>query len=344
MRREFRIFLAVAVLSGVCIFAVAAWAQGQQQSRDKGSIERKMQVPVAPAPPGEPMVWERHVQGPIGAPPPGVPGDFIFLATEMSFGGKVVKGAPYSAEAVTESTQTLVDGNRIVNKSSATLYRDSEGRTRREQTLRVIGPFAGEAPQTIFIHDPVAATSFTLDPQNRIARKMPPMRFKKMAPPDGVKPGLERPLPEKIPLEEHGVMVVPFEAHRDAMHKAEMEAGMSIGFISPRGRNARTESLGKQVIEGVEAEGNRTVVTIAAGEIGNERAIEIVSERWYSPELQTVVMTRHSDPRFGENSYRLTNINRNEPARTLFEVPGDYAIKEGPPAPEAIRMRMKKPD
>ncbi|HYP02228.1 MAG TPA: hypothetical protein VER76_18700, partial [Pyrinomonadaceae bacterium] len=59
--------------------------------------------------------------------------------------------------------------------------------------------------------------------------------------------------------------------------------------------------------------------------------------RWYSPELQTVVMTRHSDPRFGETSYRLTNINRGEPARTLFEVPSDYTVKEQSPV---RRMRL----
>jgi hypothetical protein len=103
--------------------------------------------------------------------------------------------------------------------------------------------------------------------------------------------------------------------------------------------NARTESLGKQNIGGVEAEGTRSTVTIPTGEIGNERPIEIVSERWYSPELQTAVMTRHSDPRTGETVYRLTNISRTEPARSLFEVPADYTVKEGPPAPEPMRLR-----
>ncbi len=83
------------------------------------------------------------------------------------------------------------------------------------------------------------------------------------------------------------------------------------------------------MIEGVEAEGTRTTMTIPAGEIGNERPIEIVSERWYSPELQLVVMTRHSDPRSGETTYKLTNINRTEPAKSLFEVPAGYTIKEG---------------
>lgn len=340
MRREVRIFLSVALLATACLSAVAAWAQEQQKpdpGADKVFIERHrtMQGPEGHPPPPPDAMFEWHIGSP-GAPGHPGPGDFIFLATEMSFGGKVVKGAPYSAQAVTESTQTLADGNRIVNKSSAAIYRDGEGRTRREQTLRALGPFAtsGEAPQTIFIHDPVAGTSYTLDPQNRIARKMPPMRFKRTAPPaEGVKPGAEQ---QRAPGQR-------IEIHR-ATPKAELEAGLAVGFIAPRNRNARTESLGKQVIEGVEAEGNRTIVTIAAGEIGNERAIEIVSERWYSPELQTVVMTRHTDPRFGENTYRLTNINRDEPARTLFEVPGDYTLKEGPPmTPEPMRMRLKKP-
>ncbi len=93
-------------------------------------------------------------------------------------------------------------------------------------------------------------------------------------------------------------------------------------------KNTRKESLGKQTIEGVEAEGTRSTTTLAAGVIGNEQPIDIVSESWYSAELQTVVMTRHSDPRMGETTYRLTNINRSEPAHSLFEVPSDYTIQE----------------
>jgi TonB family protein len=100
-----------------------------------------------------------------------------------------------------------------------------------------------------------------------------------------------------------------------------------------RDDNAKTESLGKQNIEGVEAEGTRNTVEIPAGEIGNERPIENVFERWYSAELQVVVMTKHSDPRFGETTYRLTNINRSEPARELFEVPADYKVQDSSRAP-----------
>jgi hypothetical protein len=76
-----------------------------------------------------------------------------------------------------------------------------------------------------------------------------------------------------------------------------------------------------------------------AGEIGNERPLEVVSERWYSPELQTVVMTKHSDPRFGETTYKLTRIDRREPPPSLFQVPPDYKIVEGAGRPEFIRRR-----
>jgi hypothetical protein len=101
-------------------------------------------------------------------------------------------------------------------------------------------------------------------------------------------------------------------------------------------KDAKKESLGTQMIEGVQAEGTRATVTIPAGEIGNEQPINIVSERWYSPELQVVVMSRHSDPRMGETTYRLTNINRTEPAKSLFEIPSDYSLQE-PRGPREFR-------
>src|SRR6185295_16325362 len=123
---------------------------------------------------------ERIVQGPEGGPPPPpLPdGNVVFFATE-SFGGKVVKGAPYSAEAVTETIQTLGDGNRIVNRMSSMLYRDSEGRTRREQSLKGLGIFgSGEEPfKTIFINDPVAGVTFALDSRSHTAHKSVPFTF-----------------------------------------------------------------------------------------------------------------------------------------------------------------------
>ena len=273
----------------------------------------------------------------------GLGGTFDFVSTEMSLGGKTIKGAPYSATGVTERTQTLGDGNRIVNKTNSRIYRDSEGRTRREQTVNFIGGFAAEnsneSLRTIFINDPVANVNYILNEKDRTARKLPSFGnlfsglnigdikiFEDRAKHAGagqpttvtVAPPPPPPMPPNTYIE---------------LRRATSTFGNAA--------NRKTESLGKQTIEGVEAEGTRTTTTIPAGKIGNERDIEIVSERWYSTELQTVVMSKQDDPRTGTNVYRLTNITRDEPARTLFEVPSDYTIKAS--EPNAVRsLRLKK--
>lgn len=277
------------------------------------------------------IVFERipFMQEPGTAPRTPQPRDdtFNFISSEMGFDGKSVKGAPYSADAVTESTQTLADGNRIVNKSTTRLYRDPEGRTRKEQMLRSIGPFAaaGEPPQTIFINDPVAHMSYVLDIRDHSARKMASFRFDvRVAPPaEGGKTSSapDGPAPTAQPERNENMV-------RDYVMTTTPTAGDGYRVEYSGGRKrAKTESLGKQTIEGVEAEGTRTTVTIPAGEIGNDQAIDIVNDRWYSPELQTVVMTRQSDPRVGETIYRLMNIDRREPDKSLFQVPADYTVK-----------------
>src|SRR5678815_1273856 len=284
---------------------------------------------------------ERIVQGPEGGPPPPPDANVVFFATE-SFGGKVVKGAPYSAEAVTETIQTLGDGNRIVNRMSSMVYRDSEGRTRREQSLKGLGMLgAGEEPfKTIFINDPVAGVTFALDSRSHTAHKSVPFTFEfNTKKGEGqqfefkVAPGTSANGSVIMNTRPGGIGGTPVELDPPDHFTLRTEGGVGETFIfrtKPNNANEVKENLGKQNIEGVEAEGTRTTVTIAAGEIGNERPIEIISERWYSPELQLVVMTRHSDPRTGETTYKLTNINRAEPAKSLFEVPSDYTIKESP--------------
>src|SRR5215212_751386 len=294
--------------------------------------------------PGEGVVIkQRIVQGPEGGPPPPPDANMVFFATE-SFAGKTVKNAPYSAEAVTETIQTLGDGNRIINRITSMLYRDSEGRTRREQSLKGLGMFgSGEEPfKTIFINDPVAGVTYALDSRSHTAHKSVPFTFE-LNTNKGEGQQFEFKLaPGTAGAGGNVILTAPpaaATAGARATHQAgdqftlRTEAAIGETFVfrtKMNGANEVKEQLGKQIVEGVEAEGTRTTVTIPAGEIGNERAIEIVSERWYSPELQLVVMTRNTDPRSGETTYKLTNINRAEPAKSLFEVPSDFTIKEGP--------------
>ena len=96
-------------------------------------------------------------------------------------------------------------------------------------------------------------------------------------------------------------------------------------------------ALGKRDFDGVSADGTRTAWTIPAGRIGNEKPIEIVSERWYAPDLMLVVQTRYFDPRSGESVYKLTQLKRGEPDAALFKVPSDYTVR-------APRERRERPE
>jgi len=296
--------------------------------------------------PGENVFFERHAIN--------TGGDTVeFVSMEAGIAGKVVKGAPYSAEAVTETTQTLADGNRISKKSVAAQYRDSEGRTRRDMTMPAIGPLAaaGDAPSIVMINDPVAGVTYHLDSKAKTARKLPPMPSLVSFGPDTKAAGVRMRMPAdgkgyvtekdaKLSAEKD---VRGYATERDTKLSAEknvMEriasdkvAILGVQSTSPhfniqvRGpEEQKSESLGKQAIDGIQVEGTRSTATIKAGEIGNERDIEIVSERWYSPELQTVIMSRHADPRMGETVYKLTNIHRGDPHPSLFQVPSDYTM------------------
>src|SRR5499425_534328 len=84
-----------------------------------------------------------------------------------------VVGAPYSATITNESVQTLSDGNRIVQSSTGTTARDSRGRTRQDAPLPPIGNLsAANAPHLVFIMDPLAQVSYTLNLSDKTAEKI----------------------------------------------------------------------------------------------------------------------------------------------------------------------------
>jgi hypothetical protein len=270
-----------------------------------------------------------------------VPSDGTFkVLTSKSIFGKVVKGAPYSATATTETVQTLGDGNQIIRRNESRLYRDSEGRTRMEQTLGTIGKWAanGEAQQLTTINDPVAGLSFSLDSRTRTA-------YKKWA---GVNVGDPGDLAERTRLKQAAQqkaarqeIEVPNQASRRPLPGGAkpLPEPWQLQEGPTNDERRKTEVIGKQMIEGVEVVGTRSTLTIPAGEIGNTLPIEVVDETWYSPELQMMLMTKRRDPRTGETTYRLTNLTRSEPDRALFEVPGDYTVKENsiPPKPRPTK-------
>jgi hypothetical protein len=92
-----------------------------------------------------------------------------------------------------------------------------------------------------------------------------------------------------------------------------------------RGVQAETvETLNPQVVNGVLAQGTRTAMTIPKGQIGNDREIKVITERWVSNDLQMLIKSTNSDPRFGDTSYQLTGIVEREPDASLFQIPAGY--------------------
>lgn len=227
--------------------------------------------------------------------------------------GETVKGAPYSADTTTERVQMLADGNRIQQTTTGTVARDSEGRMRDERVLSGISGPGGEAPHIITIHDPVAGHDYTLDSNTKVAFGSPELKalFKG-------KDGAAMPKPNPAATTEFLFTGTagPVIAARKLQGSTESEA------------NVVKTDLGAQSMEGVLVEGTRITRTIPAGSVGNEQPIVITTETWYSPDLKVLVMSKSSDPRIGETTYKLTNIQRTEPAPSLFQIPADYTVKQ----------------
>lgn len=226
------------------------------------------------------------------------PGSFAFERIVGGFGGKVVTGAPFTATVTRETVQMLSDGTKVDQKASGTIARDSVGRTRQEMTLSHIGPLtaSGEGAQIAFIRDPSAGKNYILNETKKTVMTM----------------------------------------NRPARMNGEGE-WMEKGKQNHReNANVQTTSLGTKTIGGLTVEGTQTTRTIPAGRIGNDKPIVITRVEWYSQDLQMVVSSTRTDPRFGTTTYELTNINRSEPPQTMFTVPQDYTA-----APSRMMMKQK---
>jgi hypothetical protein len=328
--------------------------------------------------------------------------------------GKVVKGAPYSAEMVTEANQPLADGNVISKKTAGAVYRDGEGRTREESG-------ASGKERSIFINDPVAGKHIVLSPGAKRAVVTPrapvaihEMKNKQVVKVDGTEIRIEdgkvfvngretsdakvvvaSKSGKEVKVENGKILVDGKEigtgpgsgthvivnrvdsgdgVRREEVRVQVVRAGDDrvipmppIPPQPPGGLTAplaplppmpgvstlRFENMGKlgkgvaanlgtKDFDGVKAEGKSTTWTIPAGEIGNRAPIQVVSESWYSPELQVTVYSRYADPRTGESIFRLAGIRRGEPAAELFTTPEGYEVKSRARASDEARERVRQ--
>lgn len=208
--------------------------------------------------------------------------------------GKTVTGIPLTAQIVVTRENTLSDGNHISRTTQTTMYRDSQGRVRQEMTVDVGTPATGAVKHTIItITDPVSGKRYTLDPTNKTARQMP-------FGPHG-----------------HG-------DHANGPHGPDVDA-----VKSALSKSVQRDQLGTKTIDGFQATGERVTRTIAAGEIGNEKPIEVITERWVANDLQLPLLFVHTDPLMGTATTKVTSVTRGEPDASLFQVPTDYKLITG---------------
>jgi hypothetical protein len=252
--------------------------------------------------------------GPVAASPVGVI-EAVPLEPVTS-----VPNAAFSAEAETEFTQVLGDGNRIERRYSSMVARDNQGRTRRDEEIALVGPLAvdGPSPRLVTILDPVAGQSYTLDDKQRVAYRNPIALAK-----------LRGAMGWTATASDATFSWTAGTAVAKPHVTVAGTAGQRVFVGDGAATKVTTESLGTRSIEGVMAEGTRTTSTIPAGAIGNLMPIEVVSERWYSKELQMPVLISRRDPRSGDSVYRLRNIVKAEPPQDLFTVPPDYEVRGG---------------
>ena len=250
------------------------------------------------------MIQAGHVLGQgMPGPHPGEmgPGSFMFERIVGAFGGKVVTNAPFSAQVNRETIQVLSDGTRVDRKETGSIARDGAGRTRQEITLPAIGPLAasGQVPHIASIRDPAAGKTYILNENKKTA------------------------------------MTFSHPAGANEQGRRMMKQKMNVGENS----SVQAVSLGTKTIDGLTVQGTRRTRTIPVGQIGNDKPIVITREEWYSPDLQMVISSTRSDPRFGTTTFQLTNINRSEPPQSFFIVPPDYTVTPG----GMIKRRFAKP-
>lgn len=316
------------VLYGLAAVLFGITANGLAQEAGVSSGPALTCAAGAPCPDPSAAVQVMGTGPVIGAGPLGVVSTGR-MAAAIPDNAEVVKNQPYQAQAVTEIKQTLADGTHITQTTTATVARDSDGRTVRIQQLSTIGPWKSASdssqksgPTLTTIFDPVAKTHTDFMSDRKVAHVLtlppPPSGFASGAAQEsGVVPGGPMPVTAGADM---GPMTIAIQGHAELPQAAN-------GLHGP---DIKTESLGTKTIEGIPVAGTKTTSTIPAGTIGNDKDLVITRETWYSPDLKLVIQSTQTDPRFGETTYTLTNIQRNEPDPTLFQVPAGYKVEKVP--------------
>ena len=105
-------------------------------------------------------------------------------------------------------------------------------------------------------------------------------------------------------------------------------AGFGVSFLGnpligvPGKKSRKTEKLGKQTIDGIEYEGERTTTTS-----DEQPSLVGVEERWEALELGLFGLMKSSGPD-QQSTAKLRHVERSAPDPSLFKIPADYVVRE----------------
>jgi hypothetical protein len=217
-----------------------------------------------------------------------------------------VQGLPVSMLATITTVSTLADGTTITQVRKERRYRDGAGRTR----VDLISVINGEdRTRSIEIMDLVAQTAINVNVGMKEA-------FVLQTSP--------APAPHQRTPEE--------QARIDEQYAKLKEMRASNPASKPARPGPHVEALGERDIDGVMAEGTRVTTTTPAGTAGNDRELRHVTEQWISPELQIRLEQTLDQPLLGKTTEVISELTRNEPDPSLFQVPPGYTVVEPKPA------------
>lgn len=204
-------------------------------------------------------------------------------------------GKPYSADQKTETVKGVT--------STARIFRDSQGRVRREVTVPGV---AGAKPRTnITISDYAAKVRYNLNPETKTAVRT--VIEEDLSGGDGRREG-----------EGHapGHVEPPHGERAERREGGEHHEGGQNG--DPQRPARKHEDLGIRTMQGVSAHGSRNTLEMPSG--------PVVDESWFATDLGVEIKAIHTDARTGQTVRTLSNLKRAEPDRALFTVPADYKL------------------
>ncbi len=277
---------------------VRTWVFGMTHAREKFNLPNgKSGCEIAPSLSMLPLFQSRvgHMRFSFGA----FSGFLLLVSSGMFFSASAqgifltpVPNAPFTAVVEVQRTEIRPDGSVVDLKSIRDMARDGQGRIHNE-SRSFVPANSTKTPEIEHIH--------LYDPQTRISTEIDVR---------------------------HRTCYTHTLDHPPSTVPPTVRYGSPSDTGIPQNDFSKEENLGSQEIEGVMARGVRETQIIPAESSQTGKEVIVTDEYWYSDELRINVLMKHSDPRTGTKTLKVTGMTRGEPDPAEFQIPEGYSRME----------------